>query len=151
MVVGGLFWGCKKIDRVNQDKLVAVLKVVKEGLELSKERKMHFLPLGNSQPRFRLGLLLLVAVSLLYKTQLTSHHLAGIGGGGEADAFAQFVLNSLKDTSFSGSGNLGLPTLSFPSQPGVNSNSLSKRNSLEVSFKLGKKAAFLIVGQFPLV
>lgn len=150
MVVGGLFWGCKKIDRVNQDKLVAVLKVVKEGLELSKERKMHFLPLGNSQPRFRLGLLLLVAVSLLYKTQLTSHH-PGIGGGGEADAFAQFVLNSLKDTSFSGSGNLGLPTLSFPSQPGVNSNSLSKRNSLEVSFKLGKKAAFLIVGQFPLV
>lgn len=149
MVVGGLFWGCKKIDRVNQDKLVAVLKVVKEGLELSKERKMHFLPLGNS-PRFRLGLLLLVAVSLLYKTQLTSHH-PGIGGGGEADAFAQFVLNSLKDTSFSGSGNLGLPTLSFPSQPGVNSNSLSKRNSLEVSFKLGKKAAFLIVGQFPLV
>ena len=148
MVVGGLFWGCKKIDRVNQDKLVAVLKVVKEGLELSKERKMHFLPLGNS-PRFRLGLLLLVAVSLLYKTQLTSHH-PGIGGG-EADAFAQFVLNSLKDTSFSGSGNLGLPTLSFPSQPGVNSNSLSKRNSLEVSFKLGKKAAFLIVGQFPLV
>lgn len=148
MVVGGLFWGCKKIDRVNQDKLVAVLKVVKEGLELSKERKMHFLPLGNS-PRFRLGLLLLVAVSLLYKTQLTSHH-PGIGGGGEADAFAQFVLNSLKDTSFSGS-NLGLPTLSFPSQPGVNSNSLSKRNSLEVSFKLGKKAAFLIVGQFPLV
>ena len=149
MVVGGLFWGYKKkIDRVNQDKLVAVLKVVKEGLELSKERKMHFLPLGNS-PRFRLGLLLLVAVSLLYKTQLTSHH-PGIGGGGEADAFAQFVLNSLKDTSFSGS-DLGLPTLSFPSQPGVNSNSLSKRNSLEVSFKLGKKAAFLIVGQFPLV
>ena len=104
MVVGGLFWGCKKIDRVNQDKLVAVLKVVKEGLELSKERKMHFLPLGNS-PRFRLGLLLLVAVSLLYKTQLTSHHTQAaerpeLGRGGEADAFAQFVLNSLKDTSF---------------------------------------------------
>lgn len=50
-------------------------------------------------------LLLLVAVSLLYKTQLTSHHTQAaerpeLGRGGEADAFAQFVLNSLKDTSF---------------------------------------------------